>query len=267
MTLSLVRRRSRALAIAVAGSALAAVLAGCGSAGSAPAAAPHFRDGGSVLDTPLSAAVEHMRFTDESGRAVRLADYTGKTIVLGDILTLCQEHCPIDTATFVQLAQQYSRTAKDPDDTVFLSITVDPARDTPAQLAAYRRTYVGAASHLPQWHLLTASPSDLKTLWSFLHVYVEKVGGDDGAGDGNAPRNWRTGQRLTYDVDHSDDIYFIGPDGRERWVFAGQPYLHGAHVPARMQRFLTAEGHRNEKKGSWTAEEGMKVLDWMHDRA
>ncbi len=28
---------------------------------------------------------------------------------------------------------------------------------------------------------------------------------------------------------------------------------------------MTAEGHRNEKKGSWTAEEGLKVLDWMHD--
>ncbi len=97
-------RRRRALPIAVAGMAMTAVLAGCGSAGSAPAPAPHFRDGGSELDTPLSAAVENMKFTDESGRTVRLADYAGKTVVLGDILTLCQEHCPIDTASFVQLA-------------------------------------------------------------------------------------------------------------------------------------------------------------------
>lgn len=253
-------RRRRLVPIAAAGMALAAALTGCGS--TAPAAAPHFSGGGTELDSPLSAAVKNMRFTDESGRTVRLADYAGKTVVLGDILTLCQEHCPIDTAAFVQLAQQYATKAKDPADTVFLSITVDPARDTPAQLAAYRKLYMGGRANLPQWHLLTASPADLKALWSFLHVYVQKVRGDEEGKD--APRNWRTGQRLTYDVDHSDIVYFIDPSGRERWLFDGQPYLHGAHMPAQMQAFMTAEGHRNEKKGTWTAAEGLQVLDWIH---
>ena len=247
--------RVRALAAAAVALALSTSLAACG--GQTSAAPPHFRDGGSQLTTRLSRAIERIPFTDEAGRTVRLSDYAGKTIVLGDILTLCQEHCPIDTATFVQLAQQYARTAQDPQDTVFLSITVDPGRDTVPQLAAYRRLYVGSAAHLPQWHLLTASPGDLRKLWSFLHVYVQRVAQDD------TVRNWRTHQLLTYDVDHGDDVFFIDPTGRERWLFPDQPYLHGAHIPARMRRFMSTEGVANEDKGTWTVDEGLKVLAWV----
>lgn len=249
--------RHRAWPVAVAGIALATALTACGG----PTAAPHFSGGGSELDAPLSAAVKAMSFTDESGHTMHLADYAGKMIVLGDILTLCQEHCPIDTAAFVQLARQYAKAAHDPTDTVFLSITVDPERDTPAQLAAYREMYVGGASKLPRWHLLTGSPADLAKLWQVLHVYVQKVG-EDGADE--VVRNWRTGERLTYDVDHSDIVYFIDSSGREQYLFNGQPYLHGADIPPQMQRFMTAEGHHNEKTGAWTADDGLKVLDWMH---
>jgi protein SCO1/2 len=256
------RTRRRVVRAGAAGATLAALLGACGGGSAASVAAPHFRDGGSRLDVALSRTVESIPFTDESGHTVRLSDYAGRTIVLGDILTLCQEHCPIDTATFVQLAHRWTADPTDAAHTVFLSITVDPARDTPAQLAAYRRLYVGSPHNLPEWHLLTATPAALHELWSFLHVYVQKVGGDGGAASG-APRSWRTGRPLTYDVDHSDDVYFIDPKGRERWVFPDQPYLHGARIPARMQRFMTAEGARNETKGSWTAAEGVTVLRWI----
>ena len=255
--------RRRAVRAAAALLAVAALVAGCGTGSSARVAVPHFRDGGSQLDARLSRAVERIPFTDESGRTVHLSDYAGRTIVLGDILTLCQEHCPIDTATFVQLAERYAADPSRRDDTVFLSVTVDPGRDTPAQLAAYRRLYVGRASNLPQWHLLTAAPADLHRLWSFLHVYVHRVREDGGAG-ATAPRNWRTGRPLTYDVDHGDDVFFIDGSGRERWVFPDQPYLHGARVPARMQRFMSAEGQHNEGKGTWTTAEALQVLDWIH---
>jgi protein SCO1/2 len=256
------RSRRRAVRAAAALLAVAALVAGCGTSSSARVAVPHFRDGGSQLDARLSRAVERIPFTDEAGRTVHLSDYAGRTVVLGDILTLCQEHCPIDTATFVELARRWTADPSNAASTVFLSITVDPARDTPAQLAAYRRLYVGGPRHLPQWHLLTASPADLHRLWSFLHVYVQRVAGDGGKGS-DAARSWRTGRPLTYDVDHSDDVYFIDGRARERWVFPDQPYLHGAHVPARMQRFMSVEGQRNESKGAWTADEGLTVLSWI----
>jgi len=198
-----------------------------------------------------------MTFTDETGRTVRFSDYAGKTIMLEDILTLCQEHCPIDTAAFVETAERYTRTAHHPDNVVFLSITVDPARDTPAQLAAYRKLYVGGESSLPQWHLLTASPAELHQLWKLLHVYTQKVGEDKG----DVVRNWRTGKRLTYDVDHSDIAYVIDNHGTERYLLDGQPYLHGARIPPTMRRFMSVEGRHNQEQGAWTATQAVRILD------
>ena len=212
---------------------------------------------GTSLDQPLPTAIEHMTFTDATGRRVHFSDYAGKTIVLDDILTLCQEHCPIDTAAFVDTAQRYATTARHAGDVVFLSITVDPQRDTPAQLAAYRRLYAGPRSRLPQWHLLTAAPSELSELWRLLHVYVQRVREDGG----QAPRNWRTGRPLTYDVDHGDDVYFIDAHGTERYLLDGQPYVRGATIPATMERFMSAAGRSNEKSGDWTSTEALQVID------
>lgn len=249
----------RRVTTAIAAIGFVALAAACGASGASPAA-PHVGSG-AQLDRPLPAAIRHMTFTDETGRPVRLSDFTGKTIVLDDVLTLCQEHCPIDTAVFVQTALRYSQTAPDPGDVVFLSITVDPGRDTPAQLAAYRRLYVGGEAHLPQWHLLTAAPAELTRLWHLLHVYAQKVGED-----GGVVRNWRTGQRLTYDVDHSDVVYVIDQHDTERYLFDGQPYLHGATIPPQMQKFMSAEGRRNQNRGSWTSSQALQILAWVTHR-
>lgn len=236
-------------------SAACAVLTACGAP--VPTSAPHFAAAGTELDLPVPATIRALPFTDQAGHTVHLSDFAGKTVVLGDMLTLCQEHCPIDTETLVLMARERAATP-DPADTVFLSVTVDPTRDTPAQLAAYRRLYVGSPANVPQWELLTGSPANVAALWRSLHVYVQKVGEDSGV-----VRSWRTGRKLTYDVDHSDDVFFIDPAGRERYLFAGQPYLHGGRVPPAMQRFMSGQGRRNEQHGQWTAAEGLQVLNWL----
>jgi protein SCO1/2 len=230
-----------------------AVLTGCGSA--TPAAAPSIA-GGSELSGPLPRSVAELPFTDARGRTVRLADFTGKTVVLQDMLTLCQEHCPIDTAAFVSAARAWARTSR-ASQVVFLSITVDPQRDTPAQLRAYRRLYATSASDLPQWRLLTGSPRDVAALWKAMHVYVKRVPQD------GVVRNWRTGTRLTYDVDHGDEVFFVGPQGDERYVLVGQPALSGGTVPPAMQRFMSNRGRTNEKAGDWTSADALRVLDWV----
>ncbi|MGN6250523.1 MAG: SCO family protein [Marmoricola sp.] len=245
--------RARVATLAALALLVAAALAGCGAA--TPAAAPTI-SGGAELGAHLPASVLHLPLTDARGRTVHLADFAGKTIVLQDMLTLCQEHCPIDTAAFVGAARAWAGTAH-ASDVVFLSITVDPRRDTPAQLAAYRRLYARSRADLPRWRLLTGSPHDIATLWKALHVYVHRVPQD------GVVRNWRTGARLTYDVDHGDDVYFIGPKERERYLIDGQPALGGEPMPPAMQRFMSREGRANEKAAGWTAADALKVLDWL----
>ncbi len=255
-------RLPRSVLLGLVGLLAAAQLSACGgSASSTPRSAPHYASGTRV-GQQLPAQLRDLAFTDEQGHTVHLSDYAGKTVVLQDVMTLCQELCPIDTATFVSTATQYQDRAADPSDTVFLSITVDPKRDTPAQLRAYRKQYAGSGDELPQWHLLTGRPADLAALWKFLGVYVKKVPQD------GQVRNWRTGQPLTYDVQHSDEAFFLDGSGEEQYILDGMPSLGDHKIPGDLQHFMSAQGHRNEQKSSgWTAAQALGVLAWLHHRA
>jgi cytochrome oxidase Cu insertion factor (SCO1/SenC/PrrC family) len=241
---------------------IALVLAGCGSGSSTAALRPPKYYQGTPLNQSLPAALRKAPFTDSSGRTVHLSDFAGKVVVIQDSMTLCQEACPIDTAALVAAARHYTATASDPDDVVFLTITVDPQRDDPAQLAAYRRQYVGATSQLPQWQLWTGSPAVVSALWKHLGVWVKKVPQDD------VVHNWRTGAKLTYDVDHSDQVFFF--DGRlhERYILDGMPSIakgtDRGTIPKRILGFTSDEGRANaEKMKGWTAPQADGVLAWI----
>lgn len=229
-----------------------AALAACGPSSSA---VPNI-SGGSELDAVIPSRIAKMALTNQDGQTVHLADFKGKTILVQDGMTLCQEQCPIDTATFVGLARAYTQSAAKAKDVVFLSITVDPERDDPAQLKAYRDLYAGSARSLPQWQILTGSPSDIAALWKYFHVWWEKVPQDA------VVKNWRTGARLTYDVQHSDEVFFIDKNLQQRYLLEGMPSLGGA-IPAKIKGFMTAGGMANMKMTNWTVADGLSVLEWM----
>jgi protein SCO1/2 len=249
---TLVRRRLQRLIATAAVGAAFLTLAACGS--SSPSV-PNI-SGGSELDAVIPSRIANLALTNQDGKTVHLADFKGKTIVVQDAMTLCQEQCPIDTATFVGMAKQYARSAASTTDVVFLSITVDPVRDDPAQLAAYRDLYAAGKNALPQWQMLTGSPSDIAALWKYFHVWTQKVPSAD------VVHNWRTGARLTYDVQHSDEVFFIDKNLQQRYLLEGMPSLGGT-IPAKIKGFMSADGMANMKMSNWTVANGMTVLNWV----
>jgi cytochrome oxidase Cu insertion factor (SCO1/SenC/PrrC family) len=66
-----------------------------------------------------------------------LASFRGKYVVLSSFLTLGQEECPLTTGIFQPL-QASVRTAGLAGKVAFVEVTVDPGRDAPARLRAYR---------------------------------------------------------------------------------------------------------------------------------
>lgn len=213
---------------------------------------------GTRLDSALPASLLRLPFTSSDGRTVRLSDFSGKSVVLSDAMTLCQETCPLDTATLVQTARAEDLAGGEPGE-MFLSITVDPARDTPAQLAAYRRLYAPPPGN---WMALTGSPATVNALWSYLGVWRAKVKEPAGS----APRNWRTGQPLAYDVQHSDEVFFLDGHGHERFVLEGPPYAARASLPQAVYNFMDAQGRRNVSSPSssaWTQAQAQQVLSWL----
>ncbi|MBO1766332.1 SCO family protein [Allobranchiibius sp. GilTou38] len=217
---------------------------------------------GTPLDSALPASIRDLRFTASDGRTVRLADFAGKTVAISDVMTLCQETCPADTATLVQTARAEDAAGRGSGE-VFLSITVDPARDTAAQLAAYRNLFVTPPGN---WLALTGTASTVNALWNYLGVWRQKIG----EGSGPAPRNWRTNAPLTYDVQHSDEVFFLDGRGHERFVLEGAPYAAKGAVPRTLYDFMDAEGRRGLGAASttaWTQAQAQKVLAWVSGRS
>ena len=99
-------------------------------------------------------SVDHPRqlvdfsLTDRTGRTVTRAELNGKILVVDFLLTSCSVTCPEVNRRMAEIQQ---RTADLPD-VKFLSLSVDPRTDTPAELMKYGARF-GADTN--RWFMLT----------------------------------------------------------------------------------------------------------------
>lgn len=110
--------------------------------------------------TPLAEgqAVPDFTLTDQSGTRVSLSQFRGKVVALNFIYTSCvlPQFC-------YRLANQFSVVqkrlqARMGTDLVLLTVTFDPARDTPARMAEYARQWIADRS---AWRFLTGGVDEV----------------------------------------------------------------------------------------------------------
>ncbi len=256
------------------GIGIALLLAGCGAGTStssgtgsstptiAPSALPSgdsspAATGGTYLNIPVPAAVLDAPLQDQTGHTFTLASLKGKLVVIANFLTTCHDICPLTSANMRSIAAAV-KAAGASDKVAVVEITVDPARDTPARLAAYQALYGGST-----WTLATGSPATLDALWNFLGVPAKQVPFDKKE-LATLPRDWQTGAVTTYDVQHPDIVVVLGADGHWRWMDLGSPGTKPANVPQRLQAFLSADGKDNlahPSQPAWTVPAVTSALD------
>ncbi|MBV9800361.1 MAG: SCO family protein [Solirubrobacterales bacterium] len=234
----------------------AALLAACGSstsststAASTPAAGGS-GGFGTTVNIPVPASLRRMPLTNQYGKTVDLESWSGKTVLLVPFLTLCQDICPMTTGNLVA-AEQSLRADHQASKVQIVELSVDPARDTPARLAAYAKL-TGA-----DWQLVTESPAALRVLQKHFGFYYQKVPEDD-----PDARDWWTGKPLTYDVDHTDNYFVIDAAGVERVLQDAAPDFHGSLNP-KLYRFLDALGRqhlKNAPQPDWTPADVLRAL-------
>jgi len=225
------------------------LLAACGNSGD-PAPPPASQ--GIVQDRPIP----DVPLISSTGAATSLAAYRGKFVVMAPFLTLCQDECPLVTGAFIAL-QRDVKAAGLGKNVVFMEITVDPGRDTPARLAAYSKEF-GA-----DWPLLTGTPASLARLWRSLGVSVQIVPEEQ-----PAKIDWFTGKPLTYDVDHTDGYFLIDPAGRERFSDSNPPNLHG-QLSEKLTSLLNGGGLQNldhQGNPNWTLSDALSSISWLVGR-
>jgi protein SCO1/2 len=247
-------RRRRVAAVGTAAMACALVTS-CGSGSGPPAPSGNL---GSVVNSAVPASVLKLPLTDSAGHRTTMSALRGKVVVLGSSMTLCQEICPLLAANLVALARDASA-AGHASDVAFVQLTIDPERDTPARLAAYRQLFRPAPS---DWATLTGPASSIAAIWSFFGASYEKV-----PEDSPPARDWWTGKLLTYDIQHSDVVVFLDTEQRERYLIDEAPNTAGMQPPSTLKNFLSAEGRANlthpEVGASWTPHDAAGVVNWI----
>jgi protein SCO1 len=104
----------------------------------------------------ISQTVPDFTLTDQARKRVALSQLRGKVVVLNFIYTSCAlpQFCYRMTNHFGVLQNRFAGR-----DLVLLSITFDPARDTPERLAEYARQWKANAA---RWHFLTGSSEEIE---------------------------------------------------------------------------------------------------------
>lgn len=191
---------------------------------------------GTALDQVLPPAAMDLPLTDQDGNVVTLASLAGKTVVVSPNLTLCQEVCPLISANLGAVTRAVN-TAGLQDSVEVVEVTVDPERDDRAHLKAYQGMY-GAQ---PNWEFLRGTPDEIAQFWNAFHL---SYGRSDEA-SGASATDWLTGAPLTYDVQHQNVVYIVGPDGHLRWLMDAAPDVRGTSIPAPLESYLSDEGRQN----------------------
>lgn len=128
------------------------------------------------LEPPLPkiAPAPEFALTSQDAAPVTLADFRGKVVAVTFIFTMCTTTCPVLTPmmSFVQDQLGADFGAK----IAFVSITVDPERDTPDVLKEYAQAF---GANFAGWSFLTGTPSAIRDATRRYGVYASKSGNGD----------------------------------------------------------------------------------------
>ena len=119
---------------------------------------------------PKIAPAPEFTLTSQDGAQVALADLRGKVVAVTFIFTRCTDTCPVLTPmmSFVQDRLGSNFAAK----IAFVSITVDPERDTPEVLKEYGEAF---GANFAGWFFLTGSPPAIADVVRRYGVFAAKA--------------------------------------------------------------------------------------------
>ena len=116
-------------------------------------------DGWARLGNTLVRSDPAPEFTliDQAGQPLTLSDLAGRALLVDFIYTRCPGPCPILTSTHLAAQRQLDPAVR--AGSRFLSITLDPAYDTPEVLAAHANE---RGADLDHWSFLTGPPDQVQ---------------------------------------------------------------------------------------------------------
>jgi protein SCO1/2 len=150
-------------------------------------------------ELPVLFAVRPFSLVDQDGRAFASSALRGRPWIGAFVFTTCKTICPMITAQQGNVA----RRLRDVSAIRFVSITVDPAHDTPAVLRAYGERH---HADFTRWSFLTGEPAVVQRVveGGLFQPIGEREARPDGA----------------WDIVHTGRLLLVDGEGRARRLYA-----------------------------------------------
>lgn len=145
---------------------------------------------------PVIGPAPDFTLTSQDGTRVSLRDFRGKVVAVAFMYTYCTSVCPMLTANMAQVRDELGSNFGSKID--FVSITLDPERDTPEVLEEYAAAF---GADPKGWSFLTGDPSAVREVALKYGVFARKT--------------------AEGDIDHTTVASLIDPSGMLRVQYLG----------------------------------------------
>ncbi len=161
-------------------------------------AKPDYKPSGNYHVPAAGDAVPDFHFVNQNGKTISLGQFRGKALLITFIYTRCPlgDYCPRMSRNFAEIDKDLHADPALYAKTHLVSISFDPAYDTPAVLRSYGSAYTGNYKNetFAHWDFAAPKSADLKQTLEYFDV-------------GATPEKDRT-------ITHSLSTVLIGPDGK-----------------------------------------------------
>lgn len=131
------------------------------------------------------------------------ADLSGKPVLLSAVYTNCPDVCIM---TMRNMRAVHEALGADTSKVTFVTVSFDPARDTPSRLRAYAESWrVG-----PSWRLMTGDSTTVASLMDRIRVNYEI-----------SRRDTLESGKVVYSMSHTDKALLMDSDGRILETYGG----------------------------------------------
>jgi protein SCO1/2 len=153
----------------------------------------------------MGETVPEIPMVNQAGQPVTFAKFRGKALLLTFVDSQCKEDCPIITARFQKVNDLLEHEGKAYAASHLLTVSIDPANDTPPVLRQYGLKYLdGNAQGFAHWSFVVPTPANLKKLaTAFGVVYRPSKDGD---------------------IEHTMVTALVGPDGTVQQMWNGDDW-------------------------------------------
>jgi protein SCO1/2 len=170
-------------------------------------------------------AVPDFKMRNEDGRAIHLAQFRGKALLLTFIYTRCPlpNFCPLVTHNFAVMNKELAAMPGLYAKTHLLSISFDPEHDTPERLRAYGAEYIGsdAKGAFAHWDFAAPEKTAVAKIAEYFDVGIT-VGADES-------------------ISHTLSTTLVGPDGKVVDFYPGNEWTT-EQVLADVKKLAAAKG-------------------------